>query len=267
MKGYSGLYYLFFVLLIMGGFAAMAQNQYGLYILAVVGILYGLLFIYQCFSILLKYEPSKRYLALEPGCLAILSFLITMRVFYIRLPFVEEVFGLVVLLLIGLYVSRMIHFIKIYQNKNFRIALLLPLFYFTIILYLVSMISFAFLPGLSVGAGIAAFTLLILLFVVGLVSGKMLIEGQQQSFFRSVLHLKDNSLFVISIFFLFTIYAGLTRTGVLPKLYSDEYPQAYFDLINKDESGKADKTKDQNYQDYKKKYEQFVKRQIGKSAE
>ncbi len=42
MKSYNTLYYLLTVLLIMGAFASMAQNSYGMQIISVVCIAFGL---------------------------------------------------------------------------------------------------------------------------------------------------------------------------------------------------------------------------------
>ncbi|HSF44363.1 MAG TPA: hypothetical protein VLA58_00080, partial [Chitinophagaceae bacterium] len=57
MKTYNTIYFLLFVLLIMGAFASMAQNSYGLKLLGVVGMLFGLLFLYQLIRFLMR--PGK----------------------------------------------------------------------------------------------------------------------------------------------------------------------------------------------------------------
>ena len=94
IKTHSAFYYFSFVLLIMGGFAAMAQNRYGLYILGIVGILFGLLFAYQCYFVSFKTRPADPFSVLEPACLALLSFLFTLRIFYIHFTLIEGIFSL-----------------------------------------------------------------------------------------------------------------------------------------------------------------------------
>ena len=45
MKSYNTIFYLLFVLLIMGAFASMAQNNYGMKILAGVAVAFGIVFL------------------------------------------------------------------------------------------------------------------------------------------------------------------------------------------------------------------------------
>jgi hypothetical protein len=58
---------------------------------------------------------------------------------------------------------------------------------------------------------------------------------------------------------------GLTRIGVLPSMYSDEYPQAYFKLVNKAETGKEKPVNGKyRHQEFKEKYDDFLERNIKK---
>jgi len=41
----------------------------------------------------------------------------------------------------------------------------------------------------------------------------------------------------MTLFVLFTAYMGLTKFVILPKMYSDEYPQAYLELVKQAEGG------------------------------
>jgi hypothetical protein len=69
-------------------------------------------------------------------------------------------------------------------------------------------------------------------------------------------------LFLISSF-----YIVFTSTGILPKLYSDEYPQAYFELVNKAETG-DEKAVSGRYkdEDFKKMYDDFLSRNMTKNV-
>jgi hypothetical protein len=95
-------------------------------------------------------------------------------------------------------------------------------FYFTIILYFTSLASILFFPQFSEIAGILAFGFFIAFILAGIISRNILIDGKNVSAFKFISHLKERA------------YDG----GILPKIYSNEFPQAYFELVNKAESGK-----------------------------
>jgi hypothetical protein len=259
MKGYNSLYYLLFVILIMGAFASMAQNTYGLTILGGVAITFTIIFLIQFITSITAKRKKDLYSSIELGCLCVLTVILAMRVFYINLSYIESFFGFITLLLILLYFRKMINslsFLK--QNNNFLIVLILA-FFISIILYFISLGSITFSPKLSEIAGISAFVLLIGFAIGSLLKRKFLIQGENISSFNVVSRLKDNSILILSIFLLFTLYKGLTMTKILPKIYSNEYPQAYFELVNKAESGKEGSvTGKYKYEEFKDKYDQFI---------
>ena len=41
----------------------------------------------------------------------------------------------------------------------------------------------------------------------------------------------------MAVYVLFTMYMGLTKFNLIPKLYSSEYPQTYLKLVKEAESG------------------------------
>jgi len=59
---------------------------------------------------------------------------------------------------------------------------------------------------------------------------------------------------------LFSLYFGLNRVGVLPPIYSDEYPKAYFELIDQSATGKEKPVNGKyKYQEFIEKYHQFLR--------
>ena len=93
MKKYNTIYYLLFILLIMGAFASMAQNSYGLKIMGGVAFVFGLLFLIEFISVLSEKGKKDIYRLIEPACLLTLSIIFALRVFYIHFPFVEWLFA------------------------------------------------------------------------------------------------------------------------------------------------------------------------------
>lgn len=257
MKNYYTLYYLLFVLIIMGAFASMAQNGYGLVILGAVSFAFSLTFLFQLIDKKQKPDISS---SIELFGLFLISFILGLRVFYIHFPFVEMLFGFAALLLIMVYVQKMIRQFNWFKQKNIILAILIVVFFLSIIFYFISFASVPFVAQFSGGVGIVAFVLLVGFLIAGFLLRNFLIDGENVTVFKTVLRFRDNSVLVLSLFFLFTLYAGLTRAGVLPKIYSDEFPQAYFELVNKAESGKELPVNGKyKYQNFKDRYDQFLK--------
>ena len=76
---------------------------------------------------------------------------------------------------------------------------------------------------------------------------------------------KDRVFLLLSLFIIFSLYYGLSGSGILPKLYSDKFPQAYYELVNNAETGKEKPVNGKyKYEEFRKMYDQFVERNIKK---
>src|SRR5437870_13081400 len=106
MMKYNTLYYLLFVLLILGAFASMAQNSYGLIILGIVAIAFASLFFIQFIESLRKKDPGNIYLPVELGCLFVFSSIFSLRIFYIHFKYIEALFAFTALILVVLYCRK-----------------------------------------------------------------------------------------------------------------------------------------------------------------
>ena len=260
MKGYNTLYYLLFVALITGTLAAIAQNSYGIKILGAVSIAFAILFLIQFINSFTQKTKRNIYSSLELGCLFILSVIFVLRVFYISFYYAELLFVLASLILIALYFRKMLETVRTMQSKNIFLSVLICLFYLAIIFYFISLSSINFQQQFSQVAGIIAFGILIAFIACSVIKPDLFLEGQRVAAFRLLAKKKDNAVLILSLFLLFTLYKGFTMTGMLPKIYSDEYPQQYFELINKAESGKELPVQGKyKYQKFKEGYENFVK--------
>ena len=106
MKKYQSLYYLLFVLLVMGAFASMAQNNYGMRLLGIVSLVFGVLFAIQFFIIWKKKSKKNIFSLVELASMSLIALLFTMRVFYIRFPLVEWLFVAAVMVLFFVYLQK-----------------------------------------------------------------------------------------------------------------------------------------------------------------
>lgn len=262
MRKYIPIYYLLCVLLVLGAFAAMAQNSYGLALLGLVAGFFSLVFSAQLITYFGKNKKGHdRLLLFEQLALVFISGILCLRVFYIRFPLVEELFIISGLSLAFIFSVRLVHTFRIWISKNSRLAWSVLLFHVSITFYLLSMSLTPLYPQLSEPLGTLAFLSLVLFAVWAVLIKKIIVHGERLSVFSFVNKFRDHSIILVVLFLIFTGYMGLTRLGAIPKIYTDEYPQAYFDLLNRAETGR-EKPIDGTYQHeaFKTAYDQFVKR-------
>jgi hypothetical protein len=263
MKSYNTIYYLLFVLLIMGAFAAMAQNSYGFRILGGVALAFGLIFLYQCIENMLKKEKHDTTAQVELVSMSVLSFIFALRIFLIRIPFAEWIFEVAGILLILVYLKKLVQSYGRLKPGNMSLALLILVFYLSLILFILSLVAAPLAPQASEYMAILAFVLLAGFLVTSFIKKEFFIEGENTSAFKVISLFKDRSVILISLFFIVALFTGFSRIGVLPKLYSDQFPQAYFKLVNNAETGKEKPVNGKyRHEEFKAKYDQFVERNI-----
>lgn len=263
MKSINALIYLLFVLIIMGAFASMAQNSYGLKLLGGVAIAFGMIFLFRFIRSIFRYGIGDYIKLSELFCLALLSFLFAVRIFHIYLPVLEWLFSAVCIILIFIYGNRMIlHAGRLYP-KNATLAAIILLYYLSLVLFFIALAFLPFLPVVASYIGALAFILFTGVLIAALLSRKFLIDGEEISVIGQVYDGKDYSVILLSMFFIMSLYTGLSRVGILPSLYSDDYPQAYFTLVDQAESGKEE-SKDGSYrhEEFKKKYNDFIEKNL-----
>lgn len=260
MKKYNSIFYLLFILLVMGAFASMAQNSYGIKIMGAVAFIFGIVFIVKLIAALRKKDKKDGYVLLELTGLFLLSIIFGLRVFYIRFPNIEFLFGAAAVLLILVYLRKMILRFNHFRAKNSFLAMLGLFFHLSIILFLISLATVPFSPKLSEFTGAGAFILLLIFLLAGFFRRDLLVDGEKVSAFTMVKRFKDHSVIIVSLFLLFSLYIGFNRIGLLPGIYSDEFPRAYFELVE-NATSKKEKPVDgkYKYEEFMKKYEQFLK--------
>jgi len=260
MRKYNTIFYLLFILLMMGAFASMAQNNYGLKIMGGVAFVFGLVFIIEIISALGKNDIKDVYSILETACLFLLSVIFGLRIFYIHFPYIELLFGIAAILLMLLYLRKMIIRFRHFQPKNSLLAMLALVFHLSIILFLFSLAMVPFAPKIAEVTGVVALVLLLGFVIAGIFKKDFLVEGENVPAFKMVRQFKDHSVIILSLFLLFSLYVGFNRIGLLPGIYSDEFPRAYYELVDKAASRKEKPVEGRyKYDEFMKKYDQFLK--------
>lgn len=261
MKKYNALYFLLFILLVMGAFASMAQNSYGLKIMGGVSIAFGLLFALELLALLSNKEKKDGYAIAELCAMIVFAVIFGCRIFYIHFPFIEWLFTGAGVWLIFFYSRKLyIRFGRL-VSRNRRLAWLGLLFHLSIILFLVSLVLSPFAAQKAEWTGLAAFCLLLVFLTGAYVKRNDLVDGNKVTTLQMVTGYRDHSIVLASVFVLFSLFTAFHKAGLVPGIYSDEFPRAYFELINKATSG-SEKPVDgkHRYQAFMEKYQKFLSR-------
>jgi hypothetical protein len=261
MKKLNVIFLFLFILLVMGAFASMAQNSYGLKILGGVAFIFGILFFAEFITALRRKEKEVFFAIIEPLCLFILSFIFGLRVFYIYFDYVEILFGAAAFILAIIYLRKMMFRFRDFRQKNKLLSLFIIIFHLSIVLFLISLALVPFLPTIAEAIGIGSFALVLIFIIAGFLKKNLLVDGESISAFKMVREYRGHSVIIITLIVMFSFYVGFNKLGILPGIYSDEYPRAYFDLVDKAATGK-EKAVDGKYlhEEFMKKYKEFVKK-------
>jgi hypothetical protein len=259
MKKYNPIYYLLFILLVMGTFASMAQNDYGLKIMGGVALAFGLIFLLEFISELRRKETKNGYALAELAAMIVFSAIFGCRVFNIHFPYIEFLFAAAGAWLVFFYIRKL--FIRFHRLlfRNRRLAWLGLFFHLSIILFLVSLIMMPFAAQQAEWVGMAAFALLLVFIIGAFVKRDDLVDGDKVTAMQMVTGYRDHSIVLASLFLLFSLFAAFNKAGLVPGIYSDEYPRAYFELVDKAASRKEKPVDGKyKYEVFMDKYKQFL---------
>lgn len=261
MKKYNPIYYLLFILLVMGTFASMAQNSYGLKIMGGVAFAFGFIFLLEFIAAIRKKGKKDGYVLAELVSMIVFAAIFGCRVFYIHFPNIEWLFVAAGAWLIFFYVRKLFIRYRRLVARNRRLAWIGAIFHLSIIFFLFSLIMITFSSQKSEWFGMIGFALLLIFVIGAFIKRDDVVDGDKVTTMQMVTGYRDHSVVLASLFLLFSLFAAFSKIGLLPPIYSDEFPRAYFELVNK-ASSKKEKPVDgkYKYERFMEKYQEFLKR-------
>jgi hypothetical protein len=261
MKKYNALYYLLFILLVMGAFASMAQNSYGLKIMGGVALTFGLLFLLEFINLMGKKETKDVYALAELAAMIVFSAIFGFRVFNIYFPFIEWLFVAAGAWLAFFYIRKLFIRYNRLAGRNNRLASLGLIFHLSIILFLLTMVLSPFAIQVSQWIGMAGFVLLLVFIIGALIKKFYLVDGNNVTALQMITGYRDHSIVLALLFLLLSLFTSLNKAGLLPGLYSDEFPRAYNELVNDAAIGKEKSVNGKHRHElFLKQYQLFLKR-------
>jgi hypothetical protein len=234
VRGLRILFYFLFLALVVGGFASIAQNDYGLKIVAWACFGFALAFLVE---VLLNYRKYPAGIVVERIALTALFVLFGMRALYIHFPYVEWIVIGVALILIILYAQRAVRIYRETTGDNRLFSLLVLVYYASVIFFLSSIVVRPLEATISqVIGGVGG--LMLGIFILGVLARPVhLIEGTETRLLSFVRQRRDHSSILMTGFLIASVYIGLNFLGLIPSLYTREVPQAYIELVNRAETG------------------------------
>ncbi len=239
MKSRTIQYYFLILAIILGAFASMAQNDYGLKVMGLAALGFSFSFFAEAMNrfVQKKKRTIENWNFMELLSLSVLSFVFFLRAFFIRFNNIEWVFTVAGVTLVILYGYRTFQNLKNTWNDNKKLTVITTAYFLSIIFYTLSMVVIVLDPVLSEPAGGLGFGFLLLFFAGNFMYKELYFAGEKYSVFRFLKRFVNKSALVLVIYVLFTFYIGLAKFRLIPQLYSSELPQGYIQLVSNAESG------------------------------
>lgn len=232
MKKNIVLYYILILSLVMGAFASMALNNYGVALMSYAALGFSFVFLYEFISVLLR--PSApatgkaKIMGLELVTLFVLCLLYFFRGLMIEIPFSA---GATMVLLIVLLVVNAYHLYQAWKNVEqtpFKLKGGVMLYFAALIFLIGTMIS----QGIfAILLSTVAFVCLIAFIVIGWWKGTVIVEGEETSALHEVSQFKNKSGVQLIGFALLIAYSSLNALRLLPPLYFGSMPNGYSKVV------------------------------------
>jgi hypothetical protein len=228
-------------LILLGLFATMAQNSYGLTLMGVSCFGLALLFLVQLSWKVIEdsgFEKKDITMLSELLLLSLLLLVFGFRIFYIKLPFSDIIFLIICVLLVLTYISINLNIYKRTRNDNPSLARNSAYFYSSIIIFLISLGSRIIAPSLSSLIGALGFIVAIP-FLISLFGRKQYDYSERSvTIFQFIASTGNKSGMLFLFFMLSSIYIGLSNFRIIPNIGNADKPPTYIELVNNAEAGK-----------------------------
>ncbi len=236
------IYYVLMLLVVMGAFASMALNSYGVILMSYASLAFALVFLSELIFLLPRQSDigstDKRFIGFELIMLSALCALFFLRGMMIEFPF-DITIGLVLTVL--LLIANAYNFYSVWSSLNdypskLKISIVLyfaALFLLVIGGYLFNLYELsALLISLLAFVGLVLFVVLCRTFVI--------VNGERTNALYIVSSFKNKSGIQIIGLSLIVAYYSLRSLNVLPPLYFGSMPNGYSKVIQGAKKGGPD---------------------------
>lgn len=234
-------YYVLLMLLVMGAFAAMALNSYGILLMSYVALGFGLVFLFELVLLLPKEEEMTKFykasLALELVALSGLCILYFLRGISVEIPYTLLLKLILFAVLFGVNVYHLVRAWHYAKTTPVKVKGSIVLYFLALLLYIVGNY---FPQNIAWVAILLALTCQIAFVVFGWWKGWVIINGEETSAWKKVIQFRNKSGIQLIFFTLASLYFILNAAHLLPPLYNGSLPNGYTKVVNQ---WQQDKTK------------------------
>ena len=259
MRRYITIYYLLFVLIIMGAFASMAQNAYGLRICGVACVGFALAFLHEILFLPRAGDDVIRgwMINAELVFLSVIAIVFVCRNYAVELSFSEI---LLLFSLSGLLLLYSYHALLHVRKARNQMELFYPLifYYGAVLLFVLSFLTSAVYPRATTILAVAAIVMISIFAVVALVFKRPVPDSDGMTIWSYLRGLKNKSSILLIASILVSGYSLLYSVGILPSFYYGT-PKGYQDLV-KLSAARTDNATKEKSREFIERYDAFVRK-------
>ncbi len=257
MKRYNLIYYFLLLAIVMGTFASMAQNSYGMNLMGLACFGFFLVFGHELFFRVRRYDhltrTERNSLSVELAALCLLSLLFAFRALLIDVPFGWAI------IVYALTILALVHVVAIaglFRNGSASVGILL--YRFALLCFVSTFLAGLFFSSLAAVLAIAGFGAAFAFLFIVYRSRGVVTDGENNLLWKKATVGKSGITLIG--FGLIFLWFGLRQAGIFPPLYSGDVPPAYVELIRRAEAGEDKRTVRKQYQLFDEEYAKFIQR-------
>lgn len=242
------LYCVLVLLLVMGAFASMAINGYGMLIMCYASLGLCVTFIVELLDVVRRQDltPSeKRVAGIELAALSSICLLLALQGLSINVPFAAALIPilLAVLALIALYNLFVIR--ATLMDAPLKVRAGVFAYFGSLLLLIAASYMFGLTDRVAVVATLLALALIVVFFVLSGRRNLTIVGGENTNPWRIIWYAKNKSAVLLIGLGLMTSYFTLRTLDILPPLYFGSMPNGYSKLVREVRSSNDDTKKEQ----------------------
>lgn len=246
-------YYVLLMLLVMGAFAAMALNSYGIVLMSYVALAFALVFLFELILLLpQEQEMSGAYkisLGIELMMLSGLCLLYFLRGIGFEIPFILLAKFIMFMVLLAVNAYHLVRAWHYARETPIKVKGSIVLYFVALLLFMAANYLSSRVLWASIGL---AFGSLILFVVLGWWKGTVIINGEETSAWKKIVQFRNKSGIQLIFFTVATLYFVLSSVHLLPPLYNGSFPNGFAKVVDQWEKDKSKVNPAEFEQAYKK---------------
>jgi hypothetical protein len=228
------LYYVLMLLLVMGAFASMALNAYGITLMSYVMLGFCLLFGYELAVLLPRRESmenaKKPWIGVELAALALICLVCFLKALTIQIPQEGNIVFLLSLLLMAVNIYFFYRTWILAKDSPMVLKLSLVLYFLALFMAWMAVGFFTFENQIGI-----VFTLFGIIAIVGFAATvwkkKVIVNGEETNGLKLVGELENKSTLQLVLLMLVVIYYSLSSMNILSPLYFGSLPNGYYKVV------------------------------------